>query len=182
VTPRALLPVALLAALTAVGAHLRIPFPYVPVTLQAAFVCLAGLLLGPWRGSASQIVYVTAGLVGFPVFARGGGLYYVFEPSFGYLLGFIAGAAVCGIVAGQSPRQSAGFGRCLLAAWAGMLTIYAVGVVILYLNLRYVAGADPGLGATLQLGLAPLPKDLLVGLLAAWVAVRLRPRLVSRPT
>ena len=67
---------ALLAALTAVGAHLRIPLPYVPITLQAAFACLAGLLLGPWRGGASQLVYVTAGLVGFPVFARGGGLHF----------------------------------------------------------------------------------------------------------
>jgi biotin transport system substrate-specific component len=175
VTPRALLPVALLAALTAVGAHLRIPFPYVPVTLQAAFVCLAGLLLGPWRGSASQIVYVTAGLVGFPVFARGGGLHYVFEPSFGYLLGFIAGAGICGLVAGPTP----GFIRSAAAAWAGMLAIYAIGVSVLYLNLRFVAGADPGMFHTVQLGLTPLPKDLLVGLLAAWVSVRLRPRLTG---
>ena len=164
---------ALLAALTAVGAHLRIPFPYVPVTLQAAFVCLSGLLLGPWRGSASQVVYIAAGLIGFPVFARGGGLHYVLEPSFGYLLGFIAGAGVCGIVAGPA----AGLFRSLLAAWSGMLTIYAIGVLVLYLNLRFVAGADPGLTHTLQIGLAPLPKDLLVGLLAAWVSVRLRPRL-----
>lgn len=172
-TPRALVPVALLAALTAVGAHLRIPLPYVPITLQAAFVCLAGLLLGPWRGGASQIVYVTAGLVGFPVFARGGGLHYVLEPSFGYLLGFIAGACICGLVAGPAP----GFWRALLAAWAGMLAIYAAGVVVLYLNLRFVAESDPDIAHTLQLGLSPLPKDLLVGLLAAWVAVRLRRRL-----
>lgn len=164
---------ALLAALTAVGAHLRIPLPYVPITLQAAFACLAGLLLGPWRGGASQLVYVTAGLVGFPVFARGGGLHYVLEPSFGYLLGFIAGACICGLVAGPAP----GFRRALLAAWAGMLAIYTAGVVVLYLNLRFVAGSDPGITHILQLGLSPLPKDLLAGLLAAWVAVRLRRRL-----
>ncbi|HJP31123.1 MAG TPA: biotin transporter BioY [Candidatus Latescibacteria bacterium] len=172
-TARSLVPVALLAALTAVGAHLRIPLPYVPITLQAAVACLAGLLLGPWRGGASQLVYVTAGLVGFPVFARGGGLHYVLEPSFGYLLGFVAGACVCGLAAGPQP----GFRRALISAWAGMLTIYAAGVLVLYLNLRFVAGTDPGFGHTLQLGLAPLPKDLLAGLLAAWIAVRFRGQL-----
>ena len=75
------------------------------------------------------------------------------------------------------PRSRTGFWRALLAAWAGMLAIYAAGVVVLYLNLRFVAGSDPDIAHTLQLGLSPLPKDLLVGLLAAWVAVRLRRRL-----
>lgn len=167
------MPVALLAALTAVGAHLRIPLPYVPVTLQAGVACLAGLLLGPRRGAASQAVYVAAGLAGFPVFAKGGGLHYVLEPSFGYLLGFVAGAATCGLVAGAAP----GWRRALGGAWAGMGVIYGVGVLWLWLNLRYVAGAEPGFWATVQLGLAPLPKDLLVGLLVAAAAVRLGPRL-----
>lgn len=172
---RALVLISLLAALTVVGAHLRIPLPFVPVTLQAAVACLAGLLVGPWRGGASQLVYITVGLMGFPVFAKGGGLHYVLEPSFGYILGFVAGAWVCGAVAGPEP----GFRRALLACWAGMVAIYLAGVVILYINLRFVAGADPGFMGTLQIGLAPLPKDLLVGLLAAWVGVRLRRRLAE---
>jgi biotin transport system substrate-specific component len=165
--------VALLAALTAVGAHLRIPIPFVPITLQAAFACLAGLLLGPRRGSASQLVYLAVGLVGFPVFARGGGLHYILEPSFGYLLGFVAGAYVCGFVAGQA---TPGFKRYLLACWAGMLVIYLIGGIVLYLNLRFIAASDPGIVHVLQLGMSPLPKDLLVGLLAAWVAVRIQAR------
>ena len=68
-----------MATLTAVGAFIRIPVPYVPITLQVTFVCLAGLWLGPRRAAASQVVYVTAGLVGLsaqaedPMIARRSG-------------------------------------------------------------------------------------------------------------
>lgn len=153
------------------GAHLRLPLPYVPLTLQAAVACLAGLLLGPRRGAASQVVYLAAGLAGFPVFARGGGLQYVLEPTFGYLLGFIAGAWTAGRLAGPAPPS---FRRALLAAYAGLLAIYAAGVAVLYGNLRFLAAADTDALAVIGLGLAPLPKDLLAGLVAAWAAVRLR--------
>lgn len=36
---------------------------------------------------AALIIYLLAGLAGLPIFAFGGGLSYIFEPSFGYLLG-----------------------------------------------------------------------------------------------
>lgn len=162
-----------MAALTAVGAQLRLPLPHVPITLQAAFVCLAGLLLGPWRGAASQGVYLTAGLVGLPVFAGGGGLHYLLKPSAGYLLGFVAGAWLAGRLAGEDRRVT--FRRALAATCAGMAAIYAAGVLGLYLNLRFVAASPAAADLALELGLAPLPKDLLVGVLVAWLAVRLRP-------
>ena len=161
---RVLVPVALMAALTAVGAQLRLPLPHVPITLQAAFVCLAGLLLGPWRGAAS---------LGLPVFAGGGGLHYLLKPSAGYLLGFVAGAWLAGRLAGEDRQVT--FRRALAATCAGMAAIYAAGVLGLYLNLRFVAASPAAADLALKLGLAPLPKDLLVGLLVAWLAVRLRP-------
>ncbi|MBS3969060.1 MAG: biotin transporter BioY, partial [Clostridia bacterium] len=74
--------VAMFASLTAVGAFIKIPIPYLPITLQVFFVFLAGILLGPRLGALSQIVYLTLGLVGLPIFAEGGGLGYVFHPSF----------------------------------------------------------------------------------------------------
>lgn len=43
--------VALFAALIALGAFVKIPFPGVPLTLQGVFVLLAGLLLGPQKAS-----------------------------------------------------------------------------------------------------------------------------------
>ena len=72
--------VSIFAALTAVGAFIKIPLPPVPFTLQVFFVILSGLLLGSRMGLASQIVYIALGLVGVPVFTEGGGLQYIFHP------------------------------------------------------------------------------------------------------
>ena len=65
--------VALFTALTAIGAFIKIPIPYIPFTLQILAVYLAGALLGPRLGMLSQLCYVLIGLIGVPVFAEGGG-------------------------------------------------------------------------------------------------------------
>lgn len=51
--------VALFAALTAVGAFIRIPLGYSSITLQTFFTAMAGCVLGPWYGCA-----VAAGVCG----------------------------------------------------------------------------------------------------------------------
>ena len=66
---------ALFAALTAIGAFLRIPAGEISFTLQVFFTSMAGILLGPWWGAASQVVYVLLGLIGLPIFTEGGGLW-----------------------------------------------------------------------------------------------------------
>lgn len=80
---------ALFSALTAIGAFITIPIPPVPFTLQIFFAILAGALLGSKRGFISVGVYVLLGLCGLPVFTKGAGLSYIFQPTFGYLAGFI---------------------------------------------------------------------------------------------
>ena len=62
------------------------------------FVLLAGILLGSKLGALAVLLYVVIGLLGLPIFAAGGGLAYIVRPSFGYLIGFIAGAYVTGII------------------------------------------------------------------------------------
>lgn len=99
---RKLVYTALFAALTAVGAFLRIPMVYSSVTLQYLFTAMAGLLLGRRWGALSQAVYVLLGLVGLPIFTMGGGFGYVFQPTFGFLLGLIPAAWVVGAVTGES--------------------------------------------------------------------------------
>ena len=55
---------------------------------------LAGLLLGSRLGALSVSLYTVLGLAGVPVFTGGGGLWYIFQPTFGYILGFIIGGIV----------------------------------------------------------------------------------------
>ena len=49
---------ALFAALTAVGAFIRIPFGVISFTLQTFFVVLSGVLLGKKYGTMAQALYV----------------------------------------------------------------------------------------------------------------------------
>ena len=88
--------VALFAALTGIGGFIRIPVPYVPLTLQTLMVMFSGLILGGRLGALSQLVYILVGLMGIPIFAHGGGPGYVLQPTFGYLLGFVCGAYIIG--------------------------------------------------------------------------------------
>ena len=55
--------ISLFAALTAVGAFIRIPIPYVPFTLQTLMVMLAGLILGSRLAALSQLLYLAIGLL-----------------------------------------------------------------------------------------------------------------------
>ena len=97
---------ALFAALSAAGAFIRVPIPVVPFTLQTLFTLLAGMLLGPKLGATAVGVYIVLGLAGLPVFTQGGGPSYVFQPTFGYIIGFAIGAYVTGKIAHAQPRPS----------------------------------------------------------------------------
>ena len=88
---------ALFVALIAIGAFIKVPVPVCPFTLQLLFTTLAGLLLGANLGFVSVCVYIIIGLIGIPIFTEGGGLGYIFQPTFGYLIGFAFGAYVAGI-------------------------------------------------------------------------------------
>ena len=118
------------AALVAIGAFIQIPVPYMDYfTLQFFFVLLAGLILGADKGAISVGCYVLLGLVGVPIFAAGGGIGYIFRPSFGYLVGFIVSAYVTGKVC---EKLKASYKNYLLACLAGFVVTYAIGICLLY--------------------------------------------------
>lgn len=131
---RTMLLSALMAALTAVGAFLRIPMWPAAITLQFFFSALSGVLLGPVWGAVSQGVYVALGLLGLPVFTEGGGLGYLLKPSFGFLLGLIPAAAAAGAV---SRMARLGRWRYLAGAAAGEVVLYAVGVPYMYMVMHF---------------------------------------------
>lgn len=129
---------ALFAALIAVGAFIKVPIPYVPFTMQSFFVLLAGLLLGAKYGSLSAAIYLLIGLFGVPVFTEGGGFGYVLKPTFGYIIGFVVEAFLTGLIAHKKEQPS--FGRLLAASFAGLLVMYAFGMVWFYMIMRLYMG------------------------------------------
>ncbi len=121
----------LFCGLMIVGANLRIPFALVPLTFQPFFAVLSGLLLGPALASLSMSAYILLGLAGLPVFASSGaGISYVLQVSFGFLIGFLLSAWVSGTIANGKNRPT--FARMLSASAAGLVAIYAVGILYMY--------------------------------------------------
>lgn len=154
---------ALFTALTAVGAFFKIPFPLAAISLQFFFTAMAGVLLGARWGAVSQAVYVLLGLVGLPIFSLGGGLSYVLQPTFGFVLGLVPAAWVIGRLAGRPVR----FARTLAAMLAGLGVVYAVGLAHLTLITRGYLRQPLAVSALLRAGmLVYLPGDA-VKLIAA---------------
>jgi biotin transport system substrate-specific component len=119
--------VGMFAALTAVAAQIQTPLPFspVPIVLSNFFAVLAGLVLGPRLGAASQVVYILLGAMGAPVFAGAhGGPQVLAGPTGGYLVGFVPAAAAAGALRGASLTA----GRAMLAAAVGAALIYVTGV------------------------------------------------------
>ena len=115
--------------LTIVGGLIHIPVPFTPVsiTLQTLFVAMAGLILGARDGAFAQIAYMILGLIGIPVFSAGGGISYVFQPSFGYIIGFPLQAFITGLLV-RKQRTLCSW-KLFLCAFTGVLVGYAVGIV-----------------------------------------------------
>lgn len=164
----------LFAALTAAGAFIKIPVGPVPITLQFFFTALSGVLLGPYWGSLSQLIYVVLGLAGIPIFSAGGGISYIFNPAFGYLIGFIAAPLIIGKITYCTKTIS--FVRIFSACLAGVIAIYAIGVPYMYIILKFVAHVNITFLKTLIAGfLVFIPGDTIKSVVVAYLGKRLLP-------
>lgn len=172
--PRDLILTALFAALTAIGAFLKIPFPLAAITLQFFFTAMAGVLLGRKYGAASQAVYVLLGLVGVPIFALGGGFSYVLQPTFGFLVGLIP----CAWVIGRLTKRPLCFWRTALAMLAGLAVLYAIGVPYMALIANGYLGKGLTFWQVIRSGmLIYLPGDMLKIVLGSLLCVAIERRL-----
>ncbi len=176
------------AALTVLGAQIRVPLPFVPFSLQTLFVLLAGSMLGPVYGAGSQVLYLLMGLAGLPVFTRGGGLAYVFQPTFGYLLGFpvaslIAGALIHGKQARVQLLPEIKFSKLLLINGLATAAILIPGTLYLWWSTNTLIGTDLSLARALWIGaLSFLPTDLLKIFAVSYLYRALQPRLSHLPS
>ena len=164
----------LFTALIAVGAFIKIPIPVVPFTLQYLFTMLAGLLLGSRLGTLSVLSYMLLGLAGLPIFSEGGGLWYVFKPSFGYIIGFAVGTFVTGWIAEHMEKKTVA--RYLLANLAGLFFVYAIGMIYYYIICNFVIDTPIAVGPLfLYCFVLAVPGDIVLSFLGAVVAKRVRP-------
>jgi len=93
---KSLLAVIFGSILLAVSSKIQTPFTLVPATMQTFVVLFLGMILGYKLAVYSVILYLLQGSIGFPVFAKGGGIAYLMGPTGGYLIGFIFTAFFAG--------------------------------------------------------------------------------------
>ena len=140
----------------------------VPITAQTLGVMLAGAVLGPWAGAAAVVVLEVLVAVGLPLLAGGHGGAAVFVgPTAGYLLGWIPGAFVIGLIVharGDRPRWCRTAVGCIVG---GILVIYAIGIPVVSL----VTGLP--LDASAISSLVFIPGDLIKVVLATVITLAL---------
>ena len=145
---------------------IKLSFTPVPITGQTLGVLVVGTALGLRRGTAALVLYAVAGLLGVRWFAHGTSGYV--GGSFGYILGFIAAAAICGYLAER--RADRRVRSAVPAMVVGELVMYVFGVVWLGFALHLSVGQAISEGFTpFWIGDA-IKCALAAGLLpAAWI-------------
>jgi biotin transport system substrate-specific component len=156
----------LFAAMTAIGAYMKIPIGPVPITFQVLFVFLAGSILGKKWGPLSMIVYILLGVAGLPVFAGGAsGIGVLFGPTGGYIIGFVIAAFVIGMLTERV--KSAGLVLNSFYMIIGLIIIYTLGAAQLMIE----AQLEP-IEAVIS-GVAPFViGDLISILIAAYITTK----------
>ena len=165
--------IAMFSALIAAGAFMRIPTPICPITLQILFTTLAGVILGGKNGAISVLVYILLGLAGVPVFTGGGGISYVLQPTFGYLIGFVIGTFVTGTIThGGEPTMK----RMLTGCLTGLAIVFFIGVVYYWAISKFWLGNNIETKALLMSCLfLPLPGDILLCVFTSVLGKRVLP-------
>lgn len=165
------------AALMMIGANITAFVPFlvvggVPITLQTFFAVLAGLILGSRLGAVSMTVYMFIGLAGAPVFAQfRGGPGQLLSPTFGFIVSFILVA----YIAGKIVEKKSSLKYYVIAGLVATAVNYLIGTNWMYYAYKFWAAAPDAF--TYKIAwiwmIPPLPKDILLGVLAGMFGHRM---------
>ena len=164
---------ALFAALSAACAFISIPVPGtpIPIVLQNMMVVLSGMLLGPFFGTASTLLFIIAGILGLPVFSGGtGGFAKLMGPTGGFIIGYAIASLVAGLILGRPKLDGKKhIARIIIASFFGFLVMYIPGV------LHFMNSLDKTFSETMALCVIPyLPGDLIKMVLCILICLPLR--------
>lgn len=173
-SPSAAVGVAAAAVGITIGAQIEVWMEPVPMTLQTLALMTGAALLGPGLGAAAAALYVALAVVGVPVLAGWRalpGAAILDSPSTGYLIGFVAAAALAGLA---RRRITGGVLSMALLFAAAHLIVLGLGAAAL--------ARDMGLVEALERGAAPyLLGGAVKSLAAAALVAALRGRPVAPP-
>lgn len=156
-------------ACIAVGAFIKISIGTTPFTLQPLFIMLTALVLDPKSAFYSVFIYLFIGLIGLPVFAKGGGIGYVLQPSFGYLIGFLFAVVFISNLKDKINK--------IIVCVIGIGIIYFFGVLYFVLIQNHIYGKlFPIQFIISNLVLVFLPSDVISMVLALMISKKIKNR------
>ena len=157
-------------ALVIICSKISIPIGAIPLTLQTFAVFLISLILGVKKSFIVFLTYIILGLIGLPVFSSGGGIQYIFMPSFGFIIGFIVAAPIVGIAS-----KSDKFYLKYITSFIGLLIINIFGVVYMLIILNLYKGLNKDIIYVLSVAVAPfIAKDIFIVILSCIIYSRLK--------
>ena len=161
---------AIMEALLVVCSKLAFNIGPIPLTFQTFAVFIIPLILGVKKSIIVFLLYILMGISGLPVFSTGGGWNYIFEPSFGFIIGFFFASIVIGLSSNSNKIYSK-----YITTVIGLLIINICGVLYMYLIMNYYLGIEKSFSYVLSVAVLPfIAKDLITSFLACIIYSRIR--------
>ena len=162
---------AMFTALVAVCSQIAVPMPWgVPINLALFAVYMAGTMLGPVWGTASQVVFIALAAIGVPVLANfSGGIDKFVGPTGGFLISFPIMAYIIGL---GVEHRDAFKGAFPVAVVVGTVVNYIVGVIL------FVIVAHSTVSVAVSACVLPfIPTAIIKAVLACVLGLNIRKRI-----
>ena len=169
---------AMMMALLIITAKLVIPLPLFDyLSLQIITIYLIYPLLGTKYGLIVTFSYLILGLIGLPIFASGGGIFYIFKPSFGFLLSFATFPLIQATLSKLFWRKKwLPLKKILIINSSGLLYLYLIGLLYKCLILFFYLKETNVLYSVLAVStLIDLSCDILLVFVASLLTYKLLP-------
>lgn len=169
---------ALFAALISASCFIQLPLPVgIPIIIQDMMCMLSGMLLGPFYGALSVVIFLILGSLGLPVFSGKGGIQHLISgPTGGFLFSYAIGALAGGLILAiflSNKKEHSKIKSLIvisLAAIAATVIIFAGGI------LGFMRVTQSGLEKTLATVLFPfIPGNIIKIILMVPLTYKFRP-------
>ena len=145
---------------------------------QIQGLLLTSLLCGPQIGTISAISYLIIGLFYLPVFHGGGSVGYILTHEFGYLLGFIPAAWICGSLAKKSSKSNLIYYSIYTAI--SLCIVHIIGIIYLIYGKIFGNWFDPLSDLILMNTIIPFPTQLLLCISISLLSILLKRILIVK--
>ncbi len=141
-------------------------------TWQIAGILLSSLLCGPQIGIIASLSYLLIGLFYLPIFHGGGSVGYILAPEFGFILGFIPAAWLCGTLAKRAQNYS--LINTTYSTITALFLIHLIGITYLILGNLVWGWRESIFDLILANSIAPLPYQIALCLSISFIFLILK--------